>query len=621
MSGARSTAGRLGWGVLALLSLAILVLAAMHDRGEFPNLLEGEATPLMQAESILEDGDLTYARLDFDRQLLSRHGSPPDLELRSASRGSLITFDSSIPYAVFLAATLALDRDDGWAPVQALLLVAVGWWLARVLRPRLGPWSPWWIALWIGASALWNHVFWATGDLFFACCAAAAAALLIGRVDGTGGGPLRADDRLSLRPIGAGLLLSIVGVARPLAWPLLLPALMPLRTGSDRARLIVGALAGVMAQRLATWWIGGGLFGAQSFRFTPATGYPLVDFASVEWASMLPRLEALHFEGAARFAWGLEPLLWLWNTLYLLVGESIGLLVYFPPLLLLIVGLRRRGGTAWLIAAGVWAVAVLAAHPFDLADGTTAVANRRFLPLYGLLPLAFGTRAIARLDRRGARIAVVCSVGVLAALWLSSFWRQPGSWPLIVATSPEDAEVVARFRHAGAPQRALFPYETSQRALPGGRWTAIGNVRVRPLVAQVWPRPAEDRLAMERHGRATILVASAQPIEALQLTFGADAPGVLEADGATVGDRLLTPDGGITFELEPLRGRRHAMWWGPMRQSVVQLSFAFADAQDGDGPVSDLHFSLWARTAEAGTSAPDRSEPSKLIDSDPRATE
>ena len=42
------------------------------------------------------------------------------------------------------------------------------------------------------------------------------------------------------------------------------------------------------------------------FRFTPATGFPHVDFSPLEWNDTVQRLSALHFDGAPELSWGFD---------------------------------------------------------------------------------------------------------------------------------------------------------------------------------------------------------------------------------------------------------------------------------------------------------------------------
>ncbi len=92
----------------------------------------------------------------------------------------------------------------------------------------------------------------------------------------------------------AGALLAIPAATEPLYAVLGAAALfmVPRPAGegkpakaSTRYALAFGFLACFTLQALVGWWAGGGLFGAgaSSFRFTPQTGYPLVDFTAAEW--------------------------------------------------------------------------------------------------------------------------------------------------------------------------------------------------------------------------------------------------------------------------------------------------------------------------------------------------
>ena len=99
----------IGWTVLGALLAALLAAAWLHDRADWPGLVAGEATYLMQADSLLRDRDLTYTRPDFDRLLLRWHRDPTDLELVSGGAGR-ITFDRPFPYALYLAPFVAYVR-------------------------------------------------------------------------------------------------------------------------------------------------------------------------------------------------------------------------------------------------------------------------------------------------------------------------------------------------------------------------------------------------------------------------------------------------------------------------------------------------------------------------------
>jgi hypothetical protein len=57
-------------------------------------------------------------------------------------------------------------------------------------------------------------------------------------------------------------------------------------------------------------------------------------------------------------------------------------------------------------------------------------------------------------------------------------------------------------------------------------------------------------------------VGSPQPLTSLMVSFGPSGPSRLEVAGATPGETILSPDGGIAFLLEPGAPRAvHPMWW------------------------------------------------------------
>lgn len=588
----------------ALLAIALVALvgsSVLYDRSGWPDLLRGEATSIMQAESLAHDLDLGYDRLDFDRLLLARIGEPPDLALSSGSDGREIAFDRPFPHALFLAPFLRLAPDAGWAVAHALALALAAWLAAAGLRRRLGPDASLWVLVLLFASVAWIYVFFALAEVFFFAAALAAAGLIVGDPDG---------DR-PRRWLGVGLLLSLPAAAQAIDGVLVLAALVAAPTAVARLRVGAGAVGGLLLQALVRWWSGAGLLGGwlgerlgvDGFRFTRETGFPLVDFPATAWTTSVTRFEALHFVGAPKLSWGLEPLLWAWNTVYLLCGESIGLLPYFAPLLLVLVGRDGRGAKAWGLAAALWAILVLFVHPFDLFGGETAVANRRVLPLFGLLPIAFGHPGPRRL-------ALIAPAGIVAvaALFLLPSWSDPWAYPLAAFDDRAGAErrvedsersrppgsadarrtgTTPRFAHVGAVARAVLPYETSQRPLPGGPMTRLSGLSVRFLDEQAWFEETWERFRMEGDARVDLLVAAHRDPDVLRLTFRGEAPSALRVTGAALGETVLTPDGGIAFRLLPGAGRRHATWWSPRRQTHHRISFAFEA-----GPEADLAFRL-----------------------------
>lgn len=549
----------LPWLLLGVLLLLTLVGALIHERAGWEGFVTGESTYVMQAESLLHDGDLIYSRADFDRFVAAHRADPTDLALVSGSSGRRIAFDRPFPYAMWLAPFLALWPQHGFAVANAVLLIAVAIGAGIRLTAGAGAAAPLWVAVLLFASVAFAYVPLATGDLFLMLLTATAFLLAVpqGSVDGEAAGR-------SWRWWVAGALLATLFVTDPLYLVLVLAALY-LTPKPRRGPLLGGFLLAVALLIGVQAMAGGGLgfFGSERFRFRPETGYPLVDFAAAEWRGMLRRLSAFYWDGAARFSYGLDPLLWLWNVLYLLLGESIGLLPYFLPVLpLLFFGARQAGRRRTLLAAAVvWAVALLLFQPFDLFGGSGAIANRRFLPLYGAFWLLAG---------RQRHPLWALSAVVLAAPFLTGLWGAPFAAPPVGERG---------YRHVTPLARAVLPYETSQRWLPGGQPGDLEGLWVRCLSNNAWVEQRKQRLMIQGGGRAELLIASPEPMAALRLALGPQASSRLEVAGAHLGERLLLPDGGIAFALEP-RGPtpRHALWWTPLRHSLYHVSLSLPDA-------------------------------------------
>ncbi len=570
-----------GWTLLGSLLAATLAGAAFYDRTGWPGHLAGEATYLMQARSLADDFDLTYTRADFDRMLLADRGNPTDLALTSGSRGRRIAFDRPFPYAVYLAPFLKLWPRHGFAVANALLLTLVCVFAARTLERRLGPWGAPAVALLAFGSVVFAYVFLATGDLFlFAVTLAAFCLLVQGKPEEPGAGT-----GIAWRSAAAGALLAIPAATEPPYAVLGLAAFFALR-GADRRvgrpALAAGFLAGVAVLAVAGWWAGGGLFGlgASSFRFTPQTGYPLVDFTAAEWPQTVRRLGALYFDGAPRFSWGLDPLLWLWNGLYLVAGRSIGLVPYFAPLLLIAAGASSATRRPLLLGAAAWALGIVVLQPFNVYGGEGAVANRLFLPVYGALWV------LAEAGHRRRAALATASAAVLAALFLWPLWTSPWSYPI-------DGE--RGYRHVTSLARRVLPFESSQRPMPGSGVTEHHGLMVKLLSDHAWVETGRGRLKIEGGEPVEMLIASILDLDVLRFDFGPEAPGGITFSGGRVAERILEPGGGISFRVLP-RGlpRRHATWWTPRRQRLYLLALELPAA-----PEKALAFEIHGERFEA----------------------
>lgn len=550
-----------GWAVLGTLLAATLTVAAIHHRAGWQAQVPGESTVLMQAESLAFDLDLTYSRADYDRYLSRWRAGPGEIALVSGADGRRIAYDHPFPYALYLAPFLRLSRH-GFAVANALLLIAAALLAVRVVRrlpgaadggddPAPGSWAPLLVALLLFGSVSFAYVFRATGDLFLLLVVFAAGAAVRGRSPAawrwTAAGALLAV------PLATTVLYGVV--------PLALVAAAPRR---GRGRLLGGLALGLVALTLVQWSAGGGLEVVATSRalFTTASGFPLVDFPAGEWHAMVRQQAAFGFSGAPRFAWGLDPLLWGWNLVYLLGGQSIGLLPYFLPAALLLAGGPPSGGRRGpLFAAGLWLLAILLWHPFDLAGGPGTIANRFFLPLYGLLWLAVA---------RPVRLRWLAATALVAAPFLAPLARQPDAEPQAIDGRPfYVSSLAARF----------LPYETSQRWLPGGPTIEHHGLWVRPLAESVWGEPHTGRLMLDGDRRAELLIASTLALDVLRLDFGAEAPARIEVLRGQLVERLLESDGGIAFRLDPGPWiARHPLWWTPRRLRLYRVAFRLPSA-------------------------------------------
>lgn len=555
------------WSLLLLPFLVLLLVAGGHERAAWPDFLPGEATVLMQAGSLIEDGDLLYTRLDFDRLLLAWRGNPPDLELATGGDGRRITYHRPALYAAYLAPFLALAPERGIAFANIALLLAAALAAARVLAGRLGLWGPPLVAIWLFASVAFTGVFRADGDVFALSLVLLAATCVLAASEGEAAGT----SRLAL---AAGALLAPVFLAQPLAL-LLLPLFAYWPAAAARRRLApplwLGAALGALLLVLVQWWNGGGLYfaAASSFTFTPATGYPAVDFAPADWAKEVQQLAALHWDGAPRFSWGFEPRLAAWNLVYFLAGAQLGVLPYLLPLALLLALARPR---PLLLAAAATMVLLLVIHPFNFWDGPGPLGNRALLPLYGAAIL-FLPALRSRLAGLAGGRAVLAGIAplLLAAPFLFLLWRMPAEWPYAKAS----------YLHQTTAARALLPHEASQRWLPGGAIEELDAVWIAALDAHSWVEKRHGRLGIEGQ-HAAFLVSSSQPLSALLLELGEGAPNELTVRGGRLGDRILRADGGIAFRVEPELWRHHALWFSPLPMYIYRLELELPPGREGE---------------------------------------
>ena len=229
---------RLAWGVSAALWLVLLLGAFTYQRAEL-RLLPAEATVLMQARSLAEDGDLRYERLDFDRVLL-QIVEPPDLELVSGTGGRTVTFDRPFPYALWLAPFVAWRAGTGFAVGNVLLLAAAALWCSWALARRSGSFGPIWVTAIVFASPIVTSVFRLDGDTFVVAAVLAAVGFALESGEIAGEQYRGQSGRFAL---AAGVCLSLAA-GWEFVWLVLPLALLPLWRRGRRASGDGGRLRG-----------------------------------------------------------------------------------------------------------------------------------------------------------------------------------------------------------------------------------------------------------------------------------------------------------------------------------------------------------------------------------------
>lgn len=595
------------WLVLGALLLATLVAAATFDRWQrgWPGMVGDEATYAMQAASLAWDFDLTYGREDYDRFVEHWGRAPDGLILQSGDGGEHLAYGKPFLYALAVAPAVRLAPVKGAGVANALFLALACLLAARALERRMGPAGALWVALFAFASVAFVYAFWVHADLFLLAAGAAGYALAYrSSVDRASeldrdelpemwGGEEAEESfwRALLRWLAAGALLGVPAAFRPFYLVLLVPAALaawgaPVSRQRRRAALValvVGTLLVMLLTGAVQWAVGGSpsAYAGERRGFYDHTGYPEVDFPASRWQSSLERWGNRSWIHSETLEFQLDPRLWGWNLVYFLVGENVGVLPYFLPLLLAALAFRRGRGRGWIVPMVLLGSAgFLLAMPFNFYGGTGAVGNRYFLPLYPALWFL----AARPLPGRRAWLAPLLTVLVAApVLW--PVWTEPRAFPV-----GEDGF----YHHTSEVTREVLPYETTQSHIPGGRDVAHGGLWLKFLDAGVGPGEARGETAegwLRMAGReGTLLVGSPQPLAGLRLEMevlparpGGGAGGsardsgrpviseeTLEAaaereprvEGAEVVRRAFRPDGGsvLFLRLESPRAV-HPMWW------------------------------------------------------------
>jgi hypothetical protein len=464
---------------------------------------------------------------------------------------------------------------------NALLLAAAALLAARALRGRLGPAAPLWVAAFVYASVAFAYVFWGESDLFVFAAVAAGFALVYGDDPGIrrAGEPppqiYEGEDTVPpraflLRWLGAGALLGIAVVYRPVYLVLLIPAFLAAREAPVERRmragsgLALGALAIVMLSMGVQWLAGGdptgyggqrqGIYGSQS--------YPDVQAPAADWSERVKREGSSSWLQAAAVRPELNLKLAGWNVLYTLVGRDVGILPYFLPLLLGFVAFQGdRGRWAIPLAVALALLAFLVLRPFNFSGGGP-LSNRYFLPLYPALWFVAARRG-------NALWAPVFAL--LTAPFLLPLWKAPTAYPI---ADSGDYRIVSSFA------QKWLPYETTQASAPGQQ-VAVGNgLWVKLLNHNLWPTGKRDTLRLAGSAPAHLLLGSPKRLKGLDVELDKNAPSHLSLGGNDLRPVLLEPNGSVVFEIAMGEPKAvHPLWWGPGDYYLYDLEMQLPGAK------------------------------------------
>jgi len=566
------------WVVLLLLLGATLVGALRFDRRSWPSLVGDEATYMMAAQSLAWDHDLRYEKADYRRFLDEWHVAPEGLILQSPDGGKTLVYGKPAAYPAFVAPFLRLSPRRGPWIANAVLLIAAALATALALRRRLGPATPLWVAAWIFASVSFAYVFWAHADLFLACVSALGFALVYGGDEEPG-------RHLAWRWLGAGLLLGIVVLSRPLYAPLLLPAVLaappPLR---KRAALWLGAgmlLLALPACAVNLFTRGSwSSYGGQRRSYYGYTGFPLVQAKANDWQEEVSQRGQHGWLKSETLEAGFDARQTAWNAVYYLAGRHVGVLPYFLPLLLgLLAFVPGQGRWALPLAALLAAALLFWVRPFNFWGGGGSIANRYFLPAYP----AFWFMA-ARSLRGWRSVAPPVLVTALAAPFL---------WPLWVAPRDFPVGKDGGYRWVSPQAQEWLPYETTQSHLkPSGQEDVLHDeLWVKMLSPRLHAVHDGEALSIDAGPPAEVLVGCPEPLRAIR---------VLTSEGS-----VLSVPGGLPAYAPDEVGWRvkfdhpravHRMWWTdqPTYLYVVRL----VPAPEGK-PVRFYLYGVRSRESEA----------------------
>jgi len=542
-----------GWIAAALLLVSVVIISAVSASD--PATPE-EAGFRLSAESLARDGDLVLSIEDESRMRLQGWAESVRPQMRLVE-DRVLRFGEPWFYPVLLVPFVRAAPRLGPVLLNALLLVTALVVSARSLRRRSGESGAWTMTAVVFGSAVALYVTAILPVLLLTAATASALALFSTAAPSVGE---RLHDlypeepsrwRMVGRSVVGGFLLGLVA-AHHVLYTLLLLAPLTLASRRHWSRVLPASLAGAAVALLLTWSVSG-LWPDQGV--VPSVGQQ-VEVSVGAGITGVERAEI--FEPEDLDSIRLSPQLLAWNSFYAIVGSHVGLLPYFAPLLLLLAAWRWSGSSLLFVLAALGLALSVFIAPFDFAGLPAALGNRLFIPFYvslWWLPIRpFGPRA--------GLLGVLLGLAILWPLWT------PGESPLAGLQAGR----------SGGPILSRLPYETSQRDLPVRGEVVTRDLLVRPM-GRVESAGRSGHFRLPMGGRADLLVAAPRPLASLDLHFDTAAGTKLEIRGGEAGDMILTPDGGVAFQVRPQGGRiRHPVWWSREAHTFYRLHVSMPDA-------------------------------------------
>jgi len=545
--------------ILCALLLATVIAAFTFDRSTWRTVIGDEATYIAASESLAFDGDLLFSREDYQRFHRIWNQPPQGLILQSADDGAHLYYGKPFYYPLFLAPFVRFSPLRGPFVANALLLVLAAILAWRALRRPLGEMAPLWVACYLFCSVAFVYVFWVHADLFMACLCAIALALAWGPH------PVAKRNEIAMW-LAIGALLAVVTYSRPVYVVLFVPALLALPRERRRRTLMalgVGALLVVVASaafyriKVGEWT---SYFG-ERHGFYSSTGFPGVDFPASDWRKVVGEIGssswsswlATHKDRGPGWL-PVSPRLFAWDSVYYLVGQNVGILPYFLPLILFpLVAPRGRNRWAILGAVALGAVGFIVLRSFNFYGGGASIADRYFLPLFPALWF-FPQRRV------GARpltlVIAPLAVAIFAAPFLWNVWARPRAFPL----SPQ-----GRYVYVTRTARTLLPFETTQSHLkPAGRDdVAINGLWIKFLSPGARPSADHKALLLDPATKVELLVGYPKSLSGVGLVVSPPTGTRLMINGESAKPIAESEDAvsyGVTLD-----GPRavHPMWWTP----------------------------------------------------------